>query len=60
MIDKTCFCCGAEMKKYETDRNIFYYCFKCSKEPEGKKVWNTHSNMPIEEFASEYENNISN
>ena len=60
MLDRTCFCCGAEMKKYETDRNIYYYCFECSKKPKGKKFWNKQSNRLIEVFASEYENNISN
>jgi len=48
MEDKTCFCCGAEMKIYETERSIYYYCFECIDDKEAIS--------PIEKFASEYEN----
>jgi hypothetical protein len=49
MEDNSCFCCGAEMEKFETEQYVYHYCFKC--------VEGSQNNTKImENFASEYEN----
>tara|TARA_Y100001938_G_C7976238_1_gene371892 strand:+ start:623 stop:775 length:153 start_codon:yes stop_codon:yes gene_type:complete len=48
MKDNNCFCCGAEMKRFETENYVYHYCFDCNEDiSDNEKI--------IQNFAAEYE-----
>jgi hypothetical protein len=51
MKDNNCFCCGADMSKFETEKYVYHYCFVCNDE------LNISNDKIMENFAAEYESN---
>jgi|TARA_B100001564_G_scaffold286059_1_gene249078 hypothetical protein len=48
MSDNNCFCCGASMSRFETEKYVYHYCFVCNDNIE-------NNDKIIENFAAEYE-----